>query len=501
MVNVPLLGDNMEFLARGVQRTPVISPLCAIACTVTIVTYLGATIAHADTLPPTDKVPLVSVTPFSNVSNGFEDDAVKAKGSDFEDAYTRLYITTDHSKKVSNVIPYKARSYFYKYLFGKESSINLTLSVDTGEFKATVPLLTLYHKSDTAGEQWTRTVYSTAESFPLFLVGAGGENGTPTIKASLKGNLSGSSQVAGSTVNVVLGVTRAVAPESKIVTALSKTQLRNEADAVDTALSKLFDRAVDESTTVDQDLRYWHASGAMKISLEIPAPDFVLTTTGDQVGAGTWLVRFESPRPSIFVDWRICRAAKEDVGLLPIQLASIPADVRCQDTREGAIGEDRKEVDAAGVLATNLANFDNGLGQVGSYLAQQTWYKAAVPKLAASSQGKLTCKQTKGAMTCATDKPTIDDDAIGDFCRQIHTTARNVGLSTTDAAIVTWAVYKQNTDIPIAARAAMGTNAVCGEWIAPIEKAKGVRSAAPVPPVAPTANPKKIKGKPTAKAA
>ncbi len=436
----------------------------------------------------------VTLTPLSQFYNGYEQQTTAATGANFSDAYTRIYIQTSGTLSGKNKLEYKPRGPIQEYLFGKEASINLTVSIDAGSFTAVVPLMTIDHKSNITGEQWSRTLYQTAENYPLFLIGRDGKSGTPAIKASLKGNLTGSSQVAGSTIDVVLGVARAVQPEAQVVTELSKPAIKAEASAIDGAVSKLFDRAIVETNEVDQDLRYWSPGAGIRLQISIPKGDFNIGQAGHLQVVGAWFIKFESPRPSIFVDWRICSGRESDdkdgpkVGItkgeaksdvqqhyLPVQLASSGAPIRCAGSRNKAVMQDMAEANSAAIMRTSLAGFSNGLGQVGSYLSQQDWYKAAVPKLSTPSSAQSTIKcatAKKGGVSCAAEKPKADFGGVGDICKQINSSMIGLGLSTFDAGLVTWAWSKEATDVPAEARAAMLKNDDCKKFITPVEAAK-----------------------------
>ena len=137
----------------------------------------------------------------------------------------------------------------------------------------------------------------------------------------------------------------------------------------------------------------------------------------------------------MFVDWRYC--GTEDLA------------ARCASDRKTALAKVYGEVEAANVLKTSLTNGDGNLGQIGSYLSQKDWFKAAVTAMAEDPAS-----------------------AAAGFCLHIKSEIAAVGLSTVDAGIAVWAVTEGMADLPDAAHAAFKTNSTCKGFTDPITKAR-----------------------------
>lgn len=363
-----------------------------------------------------------------------------AQGGIFADAYTRLLITSDVGGQAGDAeqLAYRDRGPLARFLVAKQAATNLTAAVSAGPFRATVPLITLDHRSDTrVGEQWARTIYHRANDFPLFLVGAGGESSIPTIRISLTSSIEYNSRLIATAVDAALTIARDVAPEAAVVTELSKPSIQRQARAVDAAVSKLFGIDIEERHWQDDEIRFWNRRKGTTVSLRLPADENGYDTAGARM-VGQWRITFAEPRPSLFVDWHIC----------PDRLAAGTTEdkmLRCTTDRENAIRAVYRDVDEAAVLRTPLTNGDNGLGQIGNYLAQQSWYKSAVLGLS-------------GAQSSAAARPIATE-----FCRHIRDTIRGVGLSSVDSGIVVWAVVTGMPDLP--ARGALRQADICKAWV------------------------------------
>jgi hypothetical protein len=405
--------------------------------------FTGASLGNNQ---PGGPVGAINITPFTGLAEQWT--PASAQGGIFADTYTRLIVTSETangSGQGGAELPYIERWPIIRYLIGREFAMNLTASVTAGSFKATVPLLSLDHKSDSnVGEQWSRTVYHSAEAFPLFLVSAAGDGAIPSIRAELKGSIDVSSRLAATGVQVALAVAEDVSPQSKVVTELSKSSVQKKATAVDAAIGKLFGRGIDEGHWSDQDIRYWQWQKGVQITFFIPASESGFDSPG-KLPVGAWTVTFDEPRPSLFVDWRICNPAAH--AALTYDGSGLYAPLRCARSRDEAIARIFKDVDAASVLKTSLTDGDNNLGQIQNYLSQQDWYKAAQPNLS---------------------DPAKAANAAPDFCLHIRNTIIAVGLSTTDANIVVWAVATAMPDLAKSGRDAIAANAVCKKITKPI---------------------------------
>jgi len=350
----------------------------------------------------------------------------------FSDAYTRVLITTrnmarditsegqksETTPKKHEIYPYKTRNIFTRFISDKNFAINLSVKIsdDTGTFNLTTPLMTLQHQSDsTVGEQFQRIVYQDVKKMPLFLVKKNGKNGIITFNFKLKANEDRESHAAAEALAVVLGVAQVVSPESSVITTLSSQANKTKAEAVDAAISKLFSKGIDEQHPTDRDLRLWDSNpskGAV-LSVKIPKSEADWESS-DTYSVGDWIVTFDFPRPSIFVDWYYCDSQQQR---------------RCKSTRTDAINAVYTDVEPSDVLSYMLS--DNGAGNstIKNYLAQQPWFATAIGEFAGSA-----------AISAAAEKTARQKEIATNFCRNIRHTISTLGLSSVDTHIVTWAV-------------------------------------------------------------
>ena len=363
----------------------------------------GAAGSSSKPLPP------ISVTPLSAVRL-FQPN-VESTGK-FDGMYTRLVVDGDVSSGPGDgtdnkVLGYNSRTWLGRLLFGKHSSLNLSAKVTSGSFTASVPLITLDHVSNSAdGEVFTRIVNHRSQNFPLFLVKRDAGSGVVNIQFSLKASDTTASTAAGTALSVATSVAKLVSPESAVITTLSQQSNKNAAAAVDQAISRLFSTSVDEEHVADDDIGRWgNGTKGVGVKLTIPSTDGGWTDTVGTYPVGSWTIRFEEPRPSIFSDRRFCEIGK--------------GNERCAGTiAQDAFLAAYNMSNAGEVLAFQLIAGAQSLGTVASYLKQLDWFTVALGKFGA----------------------TPDTETVAGFCRNIKGSITGIGLNGLDADIVAKAV-------------------------------------------------------------
>jgi len=378
----------------------------------------------------------IDVTPLSSYEDEWNE--AQAEGADFADAYTRLVIYSDLAQNEPNVdkkLAYEGRHWLARALVDKDYALNLTVKVIAGAFEATVPLATVSLQSGSKGEKWARTIRHDRQSFPLFLVPSSGGAATPTLGFSVSGDRSYESRAAAAALQVALGIAKLADPDAPVVTTLTEKKGREQARAVDDAISQLFSSGLSEEHWTDRDLRLWRVNqgrprGA-KVTFRIPTDSKDWNSSAANVG--TWTVTFDFPRPSVFSDWRICGT----VGL-----------PRCATSRAEAEAKAIRELDPSQVLNYSIAPGEQGLGSIRAFIAQKDWYIAA--QVALATPGK------QGA-------------AASTLCRTLANEVTRLGLNGLDAAIVVWAVAEA---MPLPEHTSLGTAPDCQRSIARIEQAR-----------------------------
>jgi hypothetical protein len=363
------------------------------------------------------KARFVKLTPLSS----YWDESVAGSPGEgnFTGAYTRFVIESDvyANQQPSDaakpddeqVLPYKSRNWLRRALIGREFSINLAANMAVGSFEQTVPLVTIGYSSNSSGEKWTRVIHHGTSGFPLFLVKGDGSASMPRIQFSVKAENSYSSRGAAAALGVALQLAKSISVAPTVMTKLTSESARSEAKAIDNAISQLFGSSLTEEHWSDRDLSNWvndpsHAHGAV-IEFSIPEDD---TDFGSQpIKVGWWRITFDDPRPSIFVDWRVCASTKP----------------RCKATLQRARNQVVADISASEVLNYKLVPANSELSTVRAYLASQDWYGTASTAFVAQQGDAL---QASASV----------------FCRRLLNEVTGLGLNSFDAAAVLWAVYR-----------------------------------------------------------
>lgn len=418
----------------------------------------------------------VDVTPFTAFESQWS--SAGGRGGIFKGNYTRVLITAIDIPENGNAknglhkdanakwiserdkdtpdLPYKSRHWLERWLVGKDFAINLTLGVEGGLYKASVPIVTLSHKSNAKeGERWNRSIEHTL-GLPLFLVESSSPD--PKLTFTLKGSVDYRSSIAAEAVNLAREVAKGIAPQSTVVTKLSAPALESRANALDNAISQLFGMGLTENQATQNPVWRWRYDKGFAISLSIPANESNFSSEG-KLGIGSWLVTFEEPRPSIFAEWKICPPESHDGWASDSNKRAdltdgTSLDLRCAESRDAAIRAVFREVDGDAVLRTPLVSFakpgasTNELGSISAYLTQRDWYTKAVGELGDTAKAAA---------------------AAPEFCRKVRGAIVDVGLSPLDADIVVWAVAYNMPDLP--GRTTIQQDATCLKSISPITEA------------------------------
>jgi hypothetical protein len=429
---------------------------------------------------------LISITPFSDLTQDFEH---PHKPSDkYSGAYTRLRIVAKHKSDVdkgksttppqkTTQLPYLQRNWLRRFFVGLHTSTNFTIKVSAGAYTATVPLVTIDHVSTkTDGESFTRIVYHQAENYPLFLIKRDGSNGIISIKATVKISNQVSSGAAGAALEIAQSVIKEVAPQSTVLTTLTQQSATNKANAIDTAVNKLFASSVDEEQWTDSDVRLW--KNGVSIKFAIPSVEGVWD--GEHSGSlntlGTWTVHFANPRPSIFSDIDIC--AESEAKLAKQQ----KSDIRCRLSFDEAAAEVEAEIHPTDVLAFKLIDGGNELGSIDAFIKKQDWYTTAIKAFSSTT-------------------PAPSASTATDFCRSIKSSMASLNLNYIDQGIIAHSAVAAMA-IPDAGYALLKDEPECQCATLPVSGNNSSKSCPALPVKAKTADkataPKAKEDKPTA---
>lgn len=356
--------------------------------------------AAAEGSESANQATIAHITPFSQIKESFDGTA-----KDYlSNSYTRLLVTSELDKTTDNgtvvELPYVGRWWLSRFLVGRHSSTNLSIKVTVGAFTTTVPVATVDHISTAGdGESFTRIVYHRSEDFPLFLVKRDGTNDIVSVRSSVRVSDQLQSGAAGTALSVTQSAIRLVAPQASVLTKLSQQTAKDKATALDAAINKLFATNLDEEQWADNDILFW-GKGA-SIAFSIPYSE---GHTVKPVAVGTWTVKFESPRPSIFSDTFICES--DDQG---------KTKKRCDITFEKAASIAEGEINPADVLAFKLTEGATELGTVDAYVKKQDWYIAGVKAFVSTPK----------------------ESDVASFCASVRNAVAALDLNSVDQGIIT----------------------------------------------------------------
>ncbi|WP_139140539.1 hypothetical protein [Variovorax boronicumulans] len=366
----------------------------------------------------------MDLTPLSTYEDHW--DERKGEGHNFSGSYTRLVIrsevlanaTTNEAGTSTQAdgrqpLDYNSRSWPARALIGKEFSANFSAAVRVGSFDQVVPLLTIGHQSNSSGEKWTRQVYHDALNFPLFLVKRDGSASIPQIYFQVKLDKTYASRGAAAALGIAVQVAKALVNPPLVMTRLTTESAKNEARALDFAISQLFSNSITEEHWTDRDLRLWRpakaGSSGVVVQFNMPANE---DDYKNPIRVGKWRITFEEPRPSIFSDWRVCTD-----GVV----------MRCESSMPEAKAAVVAEVSAGEILNYKLIPSSPETSSIESYLGSRPWYTTS---LVAISRGKGDDQKA----------------ALSSFCNNIINEITRLELSAFDAQAVLWAIYKGSPD-------------------------------------------------------
>lgn len=370
---------------------------------------------------PAGSTKFLSITPLSIYTDEWKSGT--PSGGSFSDVYTRVIIQSNvFSDKAFSMegkptgsapgeisLPYKPRYWLTRAVVGKEFSINLTAKVLVGSLEQTVPLVTIGHSSNSDGEKWTRSIHHDISNFPLFLVKSDGSATVPRIQFSVMAANSYASRGAAAALGVAVQIAKTMSSPPTVVTRLTSESTKNEAQALDNAISKLFGSTLTEEHWTDRDLKSWsmnqqQPTGAL---IQFSIPESESDFESSPIPVGKWRITFDNPRPSIFVDWRVC------ANTLP----------RCKDTLAAAKEAVISDISVGEVLNYKLVPSNPELATIRAYLGGLDWYNTAMTSFATQSGSVLNVTATA-------------------FCRRVVNEITGLGLNGFDASAVLWAVYK-----------------------------------------------------------
>jgi hypothetical protein len=458
------------------KTTRVAFAFCALAATALVQTpgrAFGADEAstEARTLPLPRLTPLIGRT-----SSDATDPQMRFSG-----AYTRLMILSRGTRDIAHhdpgtcdvsadetgaatpqasqptFVPYNDRGWFARLYNGRQYTVNFTITMTVGDFKATVPLVTLEHDSNTKdGEKFVRLINHSAQNFPLFLVKADGSNAIASLKPEVRISNKYTGQSAAAAIKVATDLLGIVSPQSKVLTTLTTQKTKDAASGLDAALNSLLQQVSSEDQSYDNDVRRW---GSVCAQFLLPRDESKLPRLdGDLQMIGNWMVVFEDPRPSIFDDVQICDSNTKR--------RPTSSDRWCEKTFQDAakVAESAALRRPAEVLDFELIQGQKTIGTVKAFLKQQDWWTKSIQDLTANAPKAEKPAPGKAEKPAPSETEKLAASAA-DFCLSIKGAIASLGLNEVDEGIVTAAV-RDGITLPEGAAKAMQSQAACRPAIA-----------------------------------
>lgn len=206
---------------------------------------------------------------------------------------------------------YLSRNGFLRFFYSKRVAISANANIDVKAYSATIPLLTITEiSSNEVGESWERTkIYSKGDE-PLFLIPPNVTSGS--LKLVFRGS-EDKSLSSSKALDITIGAIGILAPQSQLLTSLNKKALGDKANALDTAISKLFKESLTETVQVELMLDSWHPNDSYDLVMRLPEDKTNWSST-DLHDIGRWELKFEAPRVSAFYPIFVCITDEAKVG-------------------------------------------------------------------------------------------------------------------------------------------------------------------------------------------
>lgn len=345
-------------------------------------------------------------TPCGNTYNVLED----------TELYTRLRISSEWHKKANpdgsenDGVRFRnnqKRDWLSRYLVGKDATRILSLKAAIAEhnYATTVPLLTVGHVSNRdVGEIFDVLATESSIEGPYFRVG-------PSTKLSVSVEARTAAQYSSNAVKTVLAISKRVAeytaPQSSLLTTLTKDKASIGANAADDAISRLTSEQEKEELRAEADISRWSPDYYIRITARLPdeQPDAPPLT-------GAWWVTLSPPRVSIFSNVEACERTKDSITC-------------SEKTTTKAQASAVDNLFPSSVL--DLPVGDNV--RLYEYVARQPWYSDVMVRIAKGGKDQ--------------------GPAVREFCVNTVDTAYKLGLNRLDALVTLYSLVTTRLDATV----------------------------------------------------
>jgi hypothetical protein len=354
---------------------------------------------------------------------------------DYSDLYSRIELDVDanhtgagQDQSTAALRDYQAenRSWLARLVSNETDTVTTLANIEIRdpELKLAVPLFSVSHASGRdLGNTWSTNFTASNIESPLFRIGP---NTGLTVHLDAKASRDLKSQGAALVVSAVQTAVSIAAPQSTLLTALSKSDVSNTANAIDTAISGLASNEISEDIELGRLTDSWNANAELTLygcapfvrgeSLTQATPDGScgvhtdLDAGYDQL-VGKWHLKLACPRVSAFSSRDLdCQA----------ETFSASFATKVEETRAQAVAK----VSDAQVLQFNLSSQTD----VQTFVKSQSWFTTFIATKTTSN----------------TDKTAADYSA---FCSGAMVGLEANGLNQFDSALVLRAMVRQMPQI------------------------------------------------------
>lgn len=327
--------------------------------------------------------------------------------------YTRLRISSEWHKKANldgsknDGIQFRnnqKRVWLSRYLVGKDTTRILSLKAAIAEhnYATTVPLLTFGHVSNRdVGENFDVLATESSIEGPYFRVG-------PSTKLSVSVEARTATQYSSNAVKTALAISKRVAeytaPQSSLLTALTKDKASIGANAADDAIGRLTSEQEKEELRSEADISRWSPNYYIRINARLPdeQPDAPPLT-------GTWWVTLSTPRVSMFSNVEACERTKDSITC---------SKQTVKNAQANAVGS---------LFPSSVLDLPVGENvRLYEYIARQPWYSDTMVRIAKGGKDQ--------------------GQAVREFCVNTVDTAYKLGLNRFDSLVALYAIVTTRLD-------------------------------------------------------
>lgn len=423
----------------------------------------------------------LALTRFVTVKNCWDQDTNDQTVRYVGDLYTKLVIEmhTPNTERLG-IRDYEAQERsFLERLFNnidQSSLIVVEASVAQPTVNFTIPVLSLSYASRIGSPETFATSFVQSKvDTPFFRISP-----NTTISFNISARLSQllESGYGSNAVSIVLSSLKVAAPQTSLITTLSRDEVSQFSQATDKAISGLTSQSINEAVIVGRNLDEWKKGVTIYVRANISAVvknDEILQTKNGKgspsvqlvdnlYSPGVWKIQLACPRFSMFDTRNVCESDLYE------KLTSYSADSSSAGQQPGrhsgafksAISDFSNRVTSPDVLAFQLANQKT----IEQFTREQEWFSGflqRVPMATLTVSGTVKISADDNGQATSPQAVAFKPE-IARFCMNAVNTFKHAGLNTLDSQISLWAIVTGLSDLAAFQQAFQETD-VCKEQL------------------------------------